>query len=102
MFDGPRALVKERDACGVGFIANTQSGGEFFSARNCGEKGLPYQRCETTDPSCLLSRGISLFHLMQMNLVHIKFFKTAFPHSVAWSTVEPVAVMEFPETALGS
>jgi hypothetical protein len=27
MFDGPRALVKERDACGVGFIANTQSGG---------------------------------------------------------------------------
>jgi hypothetical protein len=27
MFDGPRALVRERDACGVGFIANTQSGG---------------------------------------------------------------------------
>ena len=33
MFDGPRALVKERDACGVGFIANTQSGGELLSAR---------------------------------------------------------------------
>eukprot|EP00559_Dactyliosolen_fragilissimus_P004754 CAMPEP_0184863826 /NCGR_PEP_ID=MMETSP0580-20130426/12672_1 /TAXON_ID=1118495 /ORGANISM="Dactyliosolen fragilissimus" /LENGTH=1692 /DNA_ID=CAMNT_0027362387 /DNA_START=217 /DNA_END=5295 /DNA_ORIENTATION=+ len=29
MFDGPRALVKERDACGVGFIANTKSGEEF-------------------------------------------------------------------------
>ena len=29
MFDGPRALVKERDACGVGFIANTHSGGEL-------------------------------------------------------------------------
>jgi glutamate synthase (ferredoxin) len=29
MFDGPMALVKERDACGVGFIANTKSGGEF-------------------------------------------------------------------------
>jgi glutamate synthase (ferredoxin) len=29
MFDGPLALVKERDACGVGFIANTQSGDEF-------------------------------------------------------------------------
>jgi hypothetical protein len=28
MFDGPRALVKERDACGVGFIANTKSGGK--------------------------------------------------------------------------
>ena len=29
MFEGPRPLVKERDACGVGFIANTQSGGEL-------------------------------------------------------------------------
>ena len=26
MFDGPMALTKERDACGVGFIANTKSG----------------------------------------------------------------------------
>jgi glutamate synthase (ferredoxin) len=30
MFDGPMALTKERDACGVGFIANTKSGGNFF------------------------------------------------------------------------
>lgn len=29
MFDGPLPLVKERDACGVGFIANTKSGEEF-------------------------------------------------------------------------
>lgn len=29
LFDGPLALTKERDACGVGFIANTQSGEEF-------------------------------------------------------------------------
>lgn len=29
MFDGPSPLVKERDSCGVGFIANTQSGDEF-------------------------------------------------------------------------
>ena len=28
MFDGPLALTKERDACGVGFIANTKSGGK--------------------------------------------------------------------------
>jgi glutamate synthase (ferredoxin) len=28
IFDGPMALTKERDACGVGFIANTQSGGK--------------------------------------------------------------------------
>jgi len=29
MFEGPAPLVKERDACGVGFIANTSSGDEF-------------------------------------------------------------------------
>lgn len=29
MFDGPAPLTKERDACGVGFIANTKSGDEF-------------------------------------------------------------------------
>jgi glutamate synthase (ferredoxin) len=29
MFDGPLALTKERDACGVGFVANTKSGEEF-------------------------------------------------------------------------
>ncbi len=28
MFEGPTPLVKERVACGVGFIANTQSGGK--------------------------------------------------------------------------
>lgn len=28
MFEGPAPLVRERDACGVGFIANTQEGGE--------------------------------------------------------------------------
>ncbi len=29
MFDGPLPLTKERDACGVGFIANTKSGGKY-------------------------------------------------------------------------
>ena len=28
IFDGPMALTKERDACGVGFIANTKDGGK--------------------------------------------------------------------------
>lgn len=28
MFDGPMALTKERDACGVGFIANVKTEGE--------------------------------------------------------------------------
>jgi len=31
MFDGPLALTRERDACGVGFVANTKIGGEFGS-----------------------------------------------------------------------
>jgi hypothetical protein len=29
MFEGPAPLVKERDACGVGFIANTSTGGKI-------------------------------------------------------------------------
>ena len=29
MFEGPTPLVKERDACGVGFIANTSTGGKY-------------------------------------------------------------------------
>ena len=29
MFEGPAPLVKERDACGVGFISNTSSGGKI-------------------------------------------------------------------------
>ena len=27
MFDGPLPLTRERDACGVGFVANTKTGG---------------------------------------------------------------------------
>jgi hypothetical protein len=30
MFEGPGPLVRERDACGVGFIANTKSGGTLI------------------------------------------------------------------------
>jgi hypothetical protein len=30
MFEGPLPLVRERDACGVGFIANVNSGGELL------------------------------------------------------------------------
>jgi hypothetical protein len=29
IFDGPMALTKERDACGVGFVSNTQNGGKL-------------------------------------------------------------------------
>lgn len=33
MFEGPSPLVKERDACGVGFIANTKTGGKIYIAQ---------------------------------------------------------------------
>lgn len=39
MFEGPAPLVKERDACGVGFIANTQSGGKIVDNREIDSDG---------------------------------------------------------------
>ena len=30
IFDGPMAITEERDACGVGFIANTNSEGKYI------------------------------------------------------------------------
>ena len=33
IYDGPMALTKERDACGVGFVANTNEG-KLFSFSN--------------------------------------------------------------------
>ena len=35
MFDGPLQLTKDRDACGVGFIANTNEGGETNRFMSC-------------------------------------------------------------------
>jgi len=43
IFDGPMALTKERDACGVGFIANTKDG--KFVACNMNR----YLRCRHSD-----------------------------------------------------
>jgi len=48
MFDGPRALVKERDACGVGMIVNTKTG-EFGSHK------ILYQALHALD--CMEHRG---------------------------------------------
>jgi hypothetical protein len=39
IFDGPMALTKERDACGVGFIANTKEGGKKFDCEGIGDGG---------------------------------------------------------------
>jgi len=51
MFDGPAPLVKERDACGVGFIANTQSG-EEFGTHDVIQKGLSALSCMEHRGAC--------------------------------------------------
>jgi glutamate synthase (ferredoxin) len=51
MFDGPRPLVLERDACGVGFIANT-SGGEEFGTHKVLMQGLRALDCMEHRGAC--------------------------------------------------
>jgi glutamate synthase (ferredoxin) len=51
MFEGPMALVQERDACGVGFIANTQSGEEFGTHRVV-QQGLSALTCMEHRGAC--------------------------------------------------
>ncbi|CAJ1940126.1 unnamed protein product [Cylindrotheca closterium] len=51
MFDGPMALTKERDACGVGFIANTKSGEEFGTHRVV-QQGLSALTCMEHRGAC--------------------------------------------------
>jgi hypothetical protein len=38
MFEGPAPLVKERDACGVGFVSNTINGGKAPVIVHCFDK----------------------------------------------------------------
>jgi len=51
MFDGPAPLVKERDACGVGFIANTKSGDEFGTHKVL-QQGLAALTCMEHRGAC--------------------------------------------------
>ena len=51
MFDGPMALTKERDACGVGFIANTKTGEEFGSHKVL-QEGLSALTCMEHRGAC--------------------------------------------------
>ena len=51
MFDGPMALTKERDACGVGFVANTKLGGEFGSHKVL-QQGLSALSCMEHRGAC--------------------------------------------------
>lgn len=43
IFDGPMALTKERDACGVGFVSNTQNG--EFGTHKVVQQGLSALTC---------------------------------------------------------
>jgi len=51
MFDGPAPLVKERDACGVGFIANTKLG-DGFGSHKVLQQGLAALTCMEHRGSC--------------------------------------------------
>lgn len=52
MFDGPAPLVRERDACGVGFIANAQSSGEEFGTHRVLQQGLSALGCMEHRGAC--------------------------------------------------
>ena len=94
MFEGPLPLVKERDACGVGFIANVNSGGELL-LRWC-------TSCEYT-MYCAIASLLANTHPLptlsiiiiidQTNLARTKSSSKAYAPSTAWSTVAPVAAM---------
>lgn len=49
MFDGPMALTKERDACGVGFVANTK---EKYGTHHVIEQGLSALTCMEHRGAC--------------------------------------------------
>jgi glutamate synthase (ferredoxin) len=51
IFEGPTPLVGERDACGVGFIANTQSG-EEFGTHTVVQQGLAALSCMEHRGAC--------------------------------------------------
>mmetsp|Transcript_6036 Transcript_6036/g.6809 ORF Transcript_6036/g.6809 Transcript_6036/m.6809 type:complete len:1700 (+) Transcript_6036:61-5160(+) len=50
IFDGPMALTKERDACGVGFIANTNSG--EYGSHKVIQQGLSALTCMEHRGAC--------------------------------------------------
>ena len=51
MFDGPAPLVKERDACGVGFVANVNNSGEYGSHKVL-QQGLSALTCMEHRGAC--------------------------------------------------
>lgn len=84
MFDGPMALTKERDACGVGFIANTKSGGMFYL--RC------FQRYTFED---VFSFSVFLFFLIQRSLEPTGLSNRVFLLLHAWNTEVHVEVTPF-------
>jgi hypothetical protein len=76
IFDGPMALTKERDACGVGFIANTQSGGENQNVQTKPVGQVGQLVFYSDDHSFFAGAvvGVSLLLLLQANSVPILSF----------------------------
>jgi hypothetical protein len=105
MFEGPGPLVRERDACGVGFIANTKSGGTFISlllllptCRILLSQNIPMVSRFTFHSNFNFTHPLappSTFYHPQTSLVRTRSFKTESLHSLAWSTVVLAAVMAF-------
>src|SRR3569832_929067 len=52
IFDGPLALTKERDACGVGFIANTCNDSSEFGTHKVLQQGLSALGCMEHRGAC--------------------------------------------------
>jgi hypothetical protein len=82
MFDGPMALTKERDACGVGFIANTKSGGTNMRE---------ILRFHSRREFCVLN-FVFLFSVLQKNSVPTESLNRVFLPSLAWNIAVLVEV----------
>lgn len=83
MFEGPAPIVKERDACGVGFIANTKSGGEYIYF-----KAIFIYQVATVDVPAGISREFILQIAKLLN--HALTFSLSFytPYTLSLSFLE--------------
>ena len=120
MFDGPLPLTKERDACGVGFVANPTEGelrqGDQWNFSLFGRRRWAIapirirQKWTKVTDSSNYSFPHSLFFLSTLrcfesnlqNTGQTKSFATASQHSPAWNTEEDAEEIQFPGMVLES
>ena len=96
MFEGPRPLVKERDACGVGFIANTKTGGERGRGLVDCRGGCGHASAIRATQRVLLRRD------EPQSSVPTRSCSRASRRWTAWSTGGPAAATASPATAPAS